>query len=59
MHWAIISLVLTTTLSKLPFDIEEIVAHGDKGLAPKSYWALGSFESGSGLNVAQVSGSPG
>lgn len=59
VHLCIISLVLTTTLSKLPFDIEEIVAHGDKGLASKSYWSLGSFESDSGLNVAQVSGSPG
>lgn len=58
VHLCIISLVLTTTLSKLPFDVEEIVAHGDKGLAPKPYWAFGSFESGSGLSVAQVFGSP-
>ena len=37
VHLCIISLVLTTTLSKLPLDVEETVAHGDKGLAPKSY----------------------
>lgn len=45
-------------LSKLHLAVEEILAHGDKGLAPKPYWAFGSFESGSGLSVAQVFGSP-